>query len=85
MYRLIGLVVSFPVIPILYKSVEKCLFNVSFSNPTTCIITVFFRVTKLSAPNVKRNYYTWAIPMWASFLVPHSSLLTLSPIETLVT
>ena len=80
MYRLIGLLVSSPVIPILYKSVEKCLHNVCFSNPTTCIITVFFQLTKLSAPNVKRNYYTWAKPMWASFPDPLSSLLILYPI-----
>ena len=63
MYRLLGLVVSFPEIPIVYQSVEKCLHYVCVSNPTTCIITVFFWVTKLSAPNVKQNYYTWAILM----------------------
>ena len=79
MYRLIGLVVSFPGIPILYQSVEQCSHNVCFTNPTTYIITitVFFRVTKLGAPNVKRNYYTWAILMWVLFPAPLSSLLTI--------
>ena len=81
------LVVSFQVIPILYKSVEKCLQNVCFSNPANCIITVFFRATKLSTPNVKQNYYTWEIPIcWHRFLPLFLPLiLTLYPIETLVT
>ena len=77
MYRFIGLVVSFSGIPILYHSVLKCLDNVCFSNPTTCIVTVFFRVTKVSALNVKWNDCTWTILMWELFPAPLSSLLTL--------
>ena len=67
----------FYILIFIYKSVEKCLHTVCFSNPTTCINTLFFRVTKLSTPNVKRNYYTWAIPMCALLPAPLSSLLTL--------
>ena len=85
MYRLIGLTVGFPGIPILYQSVEKCLHNVCFSNPTISIITVFFWVKKLSAPNVKQNYYRWTILMWGLFPAPLSSLLILQPIKTLFT
>ena len=85
MYRLIGLIVSVPGIPILYQSVEQCIHNVCFSNPTIFIIAVLFRETKLSAPTVKKNYYTWTILMLALFPAPPSSLLTLQPIKTLVT
>ena len=68
MRRRIGLVVSFPEF-----------YTNQFRNAFTMmvLVTPLLGETKLSAPNVKRNYNTWALPMWESFPVPLSSLLTL--------
>ena len=58
---------------------SKCLF----SNPTTCFITIIFRVTKLPkyiAATINWNKFTWLTLMWTLFPVSLSSIFTLSRI-----
>ena len=85
MYRFIGLVVTFHGYQFYTNRLRNAFTMFVLVTPLFLSLQYFFRVNKISAPNVKRNYYTWTIEMWGLFPAPLSSLLTLQPIKTLVT